>query len=790
MRPRSLPILLALTVLSALAFPVPAAADGIIIPEPPVCLPGPCEPFPISQLAIQYHHVQVTIQDQVAVTRVDQVFRNDNDWTVEGTYIFPIPPGSVVTSFTLWMNGEPVEGRVLSAEEARATYEEIVRTMRDPALLEYVDRGAVQASIFPIPAGSESRVQLEYTQVLPAENGLIHYRYPLNTERFSTEPLEDVSVSVEVHSADPVRAVYSPSHEISVSRDGDYDFTAGYEESNVTPNTDFDLYYSVASSEIGLNLITFRDPESDDPDGFFLLLAAPSVEVDPEQRIAKDVMIVLDRSGSMEGEKIRQPIEAVRYILRHLQSEDRFNVIAFSTGLDSYASSLRPASEAAEAERWVNGISAGGSTDINRALLEAVAQLGSARPSDLIFLTDGLPTEGVTDTQSILENLQEEAPSSVRLFAFGVGYDVDTFLLDSLAQAHHGTTTYVSPDQAIDESVSAFFSRISTPVLTDLEMDFGDVTPYDLFPEPLPDLFAGSQLVLVGRYHEAGGGTITLSGMVEGERQTFVYPDHSFRASGGPDFLPRLWATRKIGHLLDQIRLEGAEQELIEQVVRLSIRYGIVTPYTSYLVTEEPVIGASAQDAIIAQEYQQILRTPTAVSGQQAFERAAAGGSLGSAEVAVAPPAEAAEVVRLAGQHTFQLVDGVWIDTAFDPATMTTVKVPFLSEGYFDLAAARPEIGAAFAIGERVIVLADGVAYEVVPADAPGDAIVIPPTHTPGPDEPAPGRVAPTATPHDPTSGNPGQDGSHGQSQSLPCLGSAMLLGLVALPLSSRRRSR
>jgi Ca-activated chloride channel family protein len=783
-------MLLALTVLPALAFPMPAAADGIIIPDPPFCPPGPCAPFPIAQLAIQYHHVQVTIQDQVAVTRVDQVFRNDNDWTVEGTYIFPLPPDSAVTSFTLWMNGEPVEGRVLSAEEARATYEEIVRTMRDPALLEYVDRGAVQASIFPIPAGGESRIQLEYTQVLTAENGLIHYRYPLNTERFSTEPLEDVSVSVEVHSADPIRAVYSPSHEISVSRDGDYDFTAGYEESNVTPNTDFDLYFSVASSEIGLNLITFRDPESDDPDGFFLLLAAPSVDVDPEHRIAKDVMIVLDHSGSMEGEKLRQALEALRYILRHLHPEDRFNIIAFSTSLETYASSLRPASEAAEAERWVDGISAGGSTDINRALLEAVAQLGTARPSDLIFLTDGLPTEGVTDTQSILENLQEEAPSSVRLFAFGVGYDVDTFLLDSLAQAHHGTTTYVSPDQAIDESVSAFFSRISTPVLTDLELDFGDITPYDLYPDPLPDLFAGSQLVLVGRYHEGGGGTITLSGMVEGERQTFVYQDHSFRASGGPDFLPRLWATRKIGHLLDQIRLEGAEQELIEQVVRLSIRYGIVTPYTSYLVTEEPVIGASAQDGIIAQEYQRMLQTPLPVSGQQAFERAAMGGGLGGADVAAAPPAEAAEVVRLAGERTFRFVDGVWIDTAFDPATMTTVRVPFLSEDYFDLAAARPEIGAAFAIGERVIALADGVAYEVVEADAPGDAIIIPPTRTPVPDEPAPGSGASTLVPQEHTGSNPGQDSSQDQNQSLPCLGSTLLLGLAVLPLSMRRRSR
>lgn len=279
MRRRILPILIGLLAIPTFAVPLAASADGIIIVDPPICDPGPCPPMPISQLAIEYHHVDVTIEDQVAITHVDQVFRNDNDWTVEGTYIFPLPPGATVTNFILWMDGEPVEGRVLTREEARQIYEDIVRSMQDPALLEYVDRGAVQASIFPIPAGAESRVELEYTQVLPIDNGLVHYRYPLNTERFSTEPLEDVSVTIEVRSAQAVRAVYSPSHPVAVSRDGDHRFTASYEDSGVTPDTDFDLYYSVAASDIGLNLLTFRDPESDDPDGFFLLLAAPSVEI-------------------------------------------------------------------------------------------------------------------------------------------------------------------------------------------------------------------------------------------------------------------------------------------------------------------------------------------------------------------------------------------------------------------------------------------------------------------------------------------------------------------------------
>ena len=780
MRRYVLSLLLALAVVPALAAPVPAYADGIIIPDPPVCDPGPCPPMPISQLAIEYHRVDVTLEDQVAVTHVDQVFRNDNDWTVEGTYIFPLPPDSAVTNFTLWMDGEPVEGRVLGADEARRIYEDIVRTMRDPALLEYVDRGAVQASIFPIEPGDTSRVELEYTQVLTAENGLIHYRYPLNTERFSTEPLEDVSVTVEVISREAVRAVYSPSHPISVDREGDFRFTASYEESGVIPNTDFDLYYSVAESEIGLNLLTFRDPESEDPDGFFLLLAAPSIEVDPDDRIAKDVIIVLDQSGSMEGEKFRQAQDALRYVLNHLNPEDRFNVIAFSSGLQPFAGDLQPASEADEARRWVEGLAAAGSTDINRALLEAAAQSRGERPTILLFLTDGLPTEGETDSQRILQNVAEAAHASLRLFAFGVGYDVDTVLLDSLAQAHHGATTYVTPSQSIDEAVSGFYARVSAPVLTDLELDLDEAGAFDLYPAALPDLFAGSQLVLVGRYREPGGGTIRLSGSVEGDTQTFVYPEQDFRASGGPDFLPRLWATRKIGALLHEIRLNGPEEEVIDQIVRLSIRYGIVTPYTSYLVTEAEVLGADALEGIVAEEYQRILAAPTQVSGQAAVEQSAAASAFGDAAVPLAPPSDAADLVRVAGSRAFRRIDGVWIDTAYDPDSMTTLKVAFASDDYFALTAARPELAAAFAMGERVIVMYDGVAYEVVGSDQPSDPITLPPPERSAPEAPAaPSGVAPPDEPSSP--GAP-------SAVSLPCPGSMVVFGLAALPFRIRRR--
>ncbi len=768
---------------SAFILPPPALADGIIIPDPPICGPEPCPPvpFPISQLEIRYHHVDVTIEDQIAVTRVAQVFYNPNDWTVEGTYIFPIPQDAALTNFTLWMDGEPVKGEILSAEEARRTYEEIVRQMQDPALLEYADRGAVQARIFPITPGGERRIQLEYTQALTAEEGLVRYIYPLNTEKFSTKPLDEVRLSVDVRASQPIRAVYSPSHPIAVSRADDFHVTAGYEEYNLRPDTDFILYYSIGESE-ALHLLSYRDPTDPvAPDGFFLLLLAPRPDA-AVQPVSKDVILVLDRSGSMEGEKFMQAQEALKYILQHLNPADRFNVISFSTGLETYARGLRDTSDVNEAIAWVDRQSALGSTDINRALLEAAALADAERLTYLIFITDGLPTEGVVENNQILNNFAANASNNLRLFAFGVGYDVDTFLLDSLAQEHHGTSTYVQPGEPLDEVLSSFYAKVSTPVLMDLQLDIGGVAAYDLYPDPLPDLFAGSQIVVAGRYREGGSTDLTLSGTINSQTQTFTFPHQTFVADSAFDnpqsVIPRLWATRKIGYLLNQVRLQGPEQELIAQIVRLSIRYGIVTAYTSYLVTEPMPLGAAGQERIIEETFNALKSAPAAPSyGQDAVEQAAGEGAMRDADAVSAPSSEAANRVRIVGPRTFVLSDGLWVDTAFDPDAMQTVKTAFLSDDYFALVAADAQLGAAFALGSQVIAISDGIVYEVVDADSSVPALEIP--------EPAPAEMeatSPAAAPLEPPAPNPDTEfEAPTDGSSFPCAGGMLPLALFPL---------
>jgi Ca-activated chloride channel family protein len=750
-------------VLSAVVFVVvPAKADGIIIPDPPVCEICPI-PSPMSQLIIRYHHVTVTIDDQIATTHVDQVFYNPNDWEVEGEYVFPIPTDAAVNNFILWMDGKPIQGEVLDADQARQTYEEIVATLRDPALLEYAEMGAMRARVYPIPPMGERRIELEYSQALTAENGLVRYIYPLGTEKFSMAPLESVSVTVNVTASQPVRAVYSPSHPISISREDENQILAGYEEKDVLPDQDFALFYSIGESE-AFHVMTFRDPtDFDDRDGFFLMLLAPGIQ-ESVRAIPKDVLIVLDRSGSMEGEKFEQAQEALRYILSKLNPEDRFNLIAFSTGIELFANDLQPSFKVEDAIPWVNQLRAEGSTDINRALLEAASMIDGERPAYLIFLTDGLPTVGEVNSEKIITNLQSLFPKNMSLFAFGVGYDVDTYLLDSLAQAHHGSSTYVVPGEPLDEILSTFYSKISAPVLTDLNLDFGNLVAYDIYPHPLPDLFVGSQIAVVGRYREGGSIDVTLSGDANGNRQRYVYGDQLFAErstdlDGSITALPSLWATRKIGYLLQQVRLNGPEREIVDEIVKLSIRYGIVTPYTSYLVTEPTPLGIEEQERIAAEQFNNFSDQAALPSfGKQAVEEAEGQSSLANADAVAAAPAEALGKVHTIGSHTFILSDGVWIDTMYDPERMEVIEIEFLSNEYFTLARNRPELAAAFALGSRVIVISGNEIYEVVEGPLSYDnADPQPPPLAINIDQPAPTRdVQVTEEPVSDSSKSPG----------------------------------
>ena len=676
-------------------------ADGFIIPVPP---PRVVE---VPDLAVKYHRVKVTISDQVAFTEIDQVFVNDSPYEFEGTYIFPLPEDAAVDDFAMFVDGERLSGRMLSRDEARRTYQDIVNRRRDPALLEYVGRNAFQASVYPIPAHGETRIQLHYRQVLVSERGLVRYSYPLNTERFSSRALEEVTISIDLNAASPLRAVYSPSHEVSIERIGLTAARVSYEANNVRPDQDLELYYSVSEEDIGISLLSFKETGED---GFFLLLVAPPWQVESQEVVAKDVIVVLDTSGSMEGRKLDQAKEAARFVLDHLNDGDRFGLIVFDTAVRTFASELSPAAQRDAAKEFVRRISAGGGTNIQRALQEALAMADSGRPQFVVFLTDGLPTVGETNVERIIADVAGRSADDVRLFTFGVGYDVDTVLLDTLSQDHRGASAYVEPDESIEEEVSSFYSKISLPLLSDVKLTVERIRVDDLLPDPIPDLFAGTQLVLVGRYREGGVSDVTLSGKVNGQIRSYTYEGIAFSSSGGDESIPRLWATRQVGQLLKEIRLRGENRELIDSIISLSIRYGIMTPYTSFLVDE-------SQD-ILTQEGRQELAAKTFAPslmpqvGSQAVADSQAQTMLAEAERA--STSQETEIKQV-GTRTFVLRNGVWTDTLFNPDTMRPVGLRFGSDSYYRLLSEHPEWGRYLAVGDTMVVLLDGAVYRIGP---------------------------------------------------------------------------
>jgi Ca-activated chloride channel family protein len=712
-------------------------------PMPPIDIEPPV--WRTEGVEVLYQHVDVAIEGQVATTHIEQLFRNKNDWLMEGTYFFPLPPGAAVSQLTMWVNGEPIEAKILEKEEARDIYDTIVRQLRDPALLEYVGSDAIQANVFPIPAGEERLVEIEYTYLLPVENGLIHYRYPQTADLYTKTPLGEQSIRVEVTSDEPIRTIYSPSHKVAVSREGEFQAVVGYEANDVTPDQDFELYYTVSPEAIGLNLLTYKEPGED---GFFLMLVTPGIET-AENVAAKDVILVLDTSGSMDGVKLEQAQEAAAYIIDHLNGEDRFNIVSFSTGTDLYEHELVSATSPGQFKQFIDSLNAVGGTNISGALLEAAALVDHERPTTVIFLTDGLATEGIDDTPLLLEAVEAQMPENARLFAFGVGNDVDTLLLDTLAQNHRGVTTYVRPGQAIDEEVSGFYSRVGSPVLTDISLDTGAVRTSQIYPAQLPDLFASEQLVLAGRYRNGGTETITLRGTVNGQEQVFTFDDQQFlddapvevgavaRDGEGQPFIPRLWATRAIGHMMQQIRLHGEDDELIQSIVNLSTRYGIITPYTSFLIEEDDIYEQSgnAPGAVPAlvledsfmEEAEAALEAPAEVSGEMAVDRAAMEADLAKAEAplamaTMAPPEQDGgssrhQPVVSAGSKTFFLRKGILVDSAFSSQAGEPLIVPFASDAYFDLLSTWPEAGQYLSLGEEILVVLGGQAYQITAVD-------------------------------------------------------------------------
>ncbi|MDR1477735.1 MAG: VWA domain-containing protein [Planctomycetaceae bacterium] len=568
----------------------------IIFPPRRPPLPRPI-PVPVeSSYAIKSLEVSTNITGQIADVSVSQTFVNTGKNQMEVSFVFPLPYDGAINSMTLLVDGKEYNAKLLKATDARKTYEDIVRRNQDPALLEWIGNGMFKTSVFPIPAGESRVVNLKYTQLLKVDGGLTDFLFTMSTAKYTSKPIEKLEISLNIETPDEMKNIYSPTHEIKIKRPTPTKAVVLYEGKDIVPSSDFRLFFDSGKNEVSTRLLSFRPNPKED--GYFMLLASPKFATDDQKPVAKNVLFVLDNSGSMSGAKIVQARDALKFVLNNLREEDTFNIVQYNSNAAKFKEEIQPATKEyiSEATSYADSIRAAGGTNIGDALNTSLAMIQDNKiPNYVLFLTDGCPTAGETNEMKLNELAVNANKNNARIFAFGVGYDVNSRLLDRIVRSNRGQTEYVKPNENIEERVSRMYNRISSPILTDVAFKFvrkddekQNYTTNRVYPNNNFDLFSGEQLVIVGRYSKSGKVSINVEGKVGETVKTFNFDGELVDESKDQtsSFISRLWAIRRIGEILDQVDLKGQNKELIDELVALSTAYGILTPYTSFLADD------------------------------------------------------------------------------------------------------------------------------------------------------------------------------------------------------------
>ena len=689
--------------------------------------------------------VRVVIDGRLARFEVTERFRNSGRGIAEGTYHYPLPGEVVFSDFSLFQGEQELKGEMMAAEQARTIYEGIVRQLKDPALITLVGHGLIRAQVFPIQPGETRTVILRYSQLLPRDGNALHLRYASGTRGDAP-----VAVRFEMLRERDFATPYSPTHPISdVRRDGTLHVT-------VAPPArgDIDLILPLNRGLVGGTVLTHANAGED---GYTLLFLAPPAGGATET-LPRDLTFVVDISGSMAGTKMDQARAALHQALASLTPRDRFRLVAFSSGVRHFREHAAAATPAAlrEATAFIDALGANGGTNLDGAVKAALAERADPDRLSLVFiLTDGLPSVGEQRPDLIAAN----AAGSIgrhRIFTFGVGHDVNTYLLDRLASEGRGAATYVSPGADVSDVVGGVLTKLSRPALSDLRIVSSPVRFIDQAPSVLPDLFYGEELVVLARYRGTGNGVLVIEGSRNGRRERFTIHAAFARRNDANEYIAPLWASRRIGELSRQARLEGATEPLIAQIRDLGLRYGILTEYTAYLVQEPgqrnlavaPTTGNASNRSLpvdrignVMAQQPGVMASPGGVgaTGEQAFESARSDAALArtsnlaqvrdqvttkqTIDIRVAEAKNALiprdggssrerPEARHAGNRAFVLRGGSWTDIAHTDSLKVTTVAPF-SAAYFAIVKARPALAEALAVGTPVLIAGQRVSLKV-----------------------------------------------------------------------------
>ena len=708
-------------------FAMQAWAGGILVVSPAGSEWTGTQRINPYSLNVKSLHIETNIQNGVAHTSIKQIFHNPTKLRLQGYFLFPVPANSIIRDFRMDINGQMTKAELLDAKEARKIYEDIVRKTLDPALLEYANCKLFKIRIFPIEAGSDKTIEIKYNSVLTKDNLLTSYTLPLNTQKFSAQALNDLSIHIKISGQTKIASVYSPTHQIETVQKDENSFEIGYEAKSVKPNIDFKIYIQDAENEVNIAAIAYKGA---DPNGYALFSISPDFYVQKSE--AKNYSFIVDVSGSMREGKIEQAQKAINYCVNRLNAKDKFQVIRFSTYAEKVFETMQSANQKnkdlalAKIKTW----EAIGGTN-----MEAAFKLAFEEQSDpnkkhvVVFITDGKPTIGETDEKKLLDLIAQKNSSNLRIFTFGIGNELNTHLLDKLSAMTNAYRNYITEEEKIDEHIARFFDKVSKPAISNLQISFsGNTSISDIMPNKLPDLFFGQNLVLVSKIDKEGSLTFNLKGEIN-QKEVSMSKKLDIKFATENDFIPFIWATRQVGTLLDQIRLSGETKELKDEIVHLAKKYGIITPYTSYLILEdEKIAGTNPRPHPHPIQYQKLLTDDfdmeeAAVEYKEMSKKSGAYSTRSSSEIQqlsnsanikdismgqkrmsknkVKQNTYATQTYKNTQGRAFYKTENTWIDVQLSEVNPKTKerKIKFASKEYFDELSNNPDIGYYYSLG-------------------------------------------------------------------------------------------
>jgi uncharacterized protein YegL len=692
---------------------------------------------------IRFSTSTVTVEKNAARIEVEEIV-DGPDKTIPAICLIPMPDGVNGASIRVSWGGigseEPKllrDATFLDSAKAQEVYETIARGGQTK-ILAYTGRPAILVP--SVELGGKSKITITFNMETKSTQGVHMLTCPMPAPAYAAGPVERVTVNVHLANKQPLRSIFSPTHTTTITRKSATEATVSVKADRWTGMDDFRLFWAADTDALGLRVLAYRAKEGED--GYFMLLGNPTGAA-AERAIQKDITFVMDTSGSMRGEKIEQARAALDYCIQHLDKTDRFNIVTFGTDVKTFQNDLvgvTPENRKA-AQAFIEDVVAHGQTNISGALQKALAgKVVAGRERVMIFVTDGAPTVGARAPEEIIEEVKK-LNTGTKIFVMGVGNDVNAHLLDRLAEVTNGSSEYFAPKEELDAKVAVLYDRLSHPVLSGVQVSFGESGARQVLPSKVPVLFKGSEIMMVGRYKNGGKHTFTIAGTLAGQPVKYTCEVDLPTATGevSAEFLAPLWAARQIGYLLQEIRLRGANKELIEEVVRLSKQYGIVTEYTEFIAAAGPnakagdlVLEAGKRIAMARAEQSGQWAVNQAQNDKQMQGRAVAGAAANNYRDRRGKESTSGNISHV-GLRAFYLQDGQWVDAEEAGARKSRV-VKLLSPEYFELLKKDPTFAKAQQLGwaisinvgtERIVIEKDGKQKDesLIPKVDPNDLL-------------------------------------------------------------------